>query len=111
LADSDHDVMCIDVDRVKIEGLQVGIIPIYEPGLREIVIENCRSGRLNFTCNAKTAVRFGELQFITLGTPPNVDGSVDLGHVLTVARTIGDNMDSAKIIIENRPFLLALQAK
>jgi UDPglucose 6-dehydrogenase len=100
LADSGHDVMCIDVDRVKIEGLRGGIIPIYEPGLRKIVIENCRVGRLNFTCNAKTAVRFGELQFITVGTPPNVDGSVDLRHVLTVARTIGENMDTAKIIID-----------
>lgn len=99
LADAGHEVICVDVDQDKIDGLKSGIIPIYEPGLEQIVIENQRAGRLYFTADAVEAVEFGELQFIAVGTPPDEDGSADLRYVLTVARTIAEHMNSPKIIV------------
>ena len=100
LADAGHEVTCVDVDQVKIDGLKRGIIPIYEPGLEPIVMENHRAGRLHFTTDAAEAVKFGELQFIAVGTPPDEDGAADLRYVLTVARTIAEYMDAPKIIID-----------
>ncbi|MDD1005324.1 MULTISPECIES: UDP-glucose dehydrogenase family protein [Pseudomonas] len=99
LADVGHDVMCVDVDNAKIENLKLGVIPIYEPGLDALVAQNQREGRLHFTTDAKQAVDFGELQMIAVGTPPNEDGSADLQHVLTVARTIGQYMTERKVIV------------
>lgn len=99
-ADAGHEVTCVDVDQAKIEGLKNGIIPIYEPGLEQIVKENHRDGRLHFTNDAAEAVDFGELQFIAVGTPPDEDGSADLRYVLTVARTIAEHMDSPKIVVD-----------
>src|SRR5690554_4241953 len=100
LADVGHQVMCVDVDAAKIEGLQRGVIPIYEPGLEAIVRRNHDEGRLAFTTDAARAVAFGELQFIAVGTPPDEDGSADLQYVLTVARTIGRHMDAYKIVVD-----------
>lgn len=77
----------------------MGIIPIYEPGLEDLVIHNQRQGRLNFTTNAHEGVQFGDLQIIAVGTPPNEDGSADLQHVLAVAKTIGRHMHNRKIIV------------
>jgi UDPglucose 6-dehydrogenase len=99
-ADAGHEVTCIDVDQAKIDGLNKGVIPIYEPGLEPIVTENHRAGRLHFTTDAAQAVKFGEVQFIAVGTPPDEDGSADLRYVLTVARTIAEHMDAPKIVVD-----------
>ena len=99
LADAGHNVICMDVDKSKIDGLKKGLIPIFEPGLDVIVSENYRSGRINFTTNAEEAVNFGELQFIAVGTPSDEDGSADLSYVLRVAKSIAEHMSSPKIIV------------
>lgn len=100
LADVGHDVMCMDVDADKIAGLEAGRIPIYEPGLEEMVKINMAAGRLRFTTDAKRAVDFGLLQFIAVGTPPDEDGSADLRYVLAVANTIGEHMSDEKIVVD-----------
>ena len=100
LADVGHDVVCMDVDEAKIEGLKRGEIPIYEPGLESMVLRNVEAGRLNFTTDARQAVEHGTLQFIAVGTPPDEDGSADLKYVLPVAGTIGEFMDGYKVIID-----------
>lgn len=100
LADVGHQVICVDIDEAKIEGLKAGKIPIYEPGLESLVKRNFEEGRLDFTCDALKGVGFGELQFISVGTPPDEDGSADLQYVLSVAKTIGQHMNSAKIIVD-----------
>ncbi len=100
LADVGHNVLCVDIDKAKIEGLKNGIIPIYEPGLEPMVIRNYKEGRLNFTTDAAAAVKHGTLQFIAVGTPPDEDGSADLQYVLAVAKTIGQHMDNFKVIID-----------
>lgn len=89
LADSGHDVVCVDTDAAKIAGLEQGIVPIFEPGLDEIVLANHQEGRLKFTIDPEIGVAHGAVQFIAVGTPPDEDGSADLSHVLTVAETIG----------------------
>ena len=99
LADAGHDVCCVDIDQDKIDKLKEGIIPIYEPGLANLVQENYRQGRLVFTTDAKQGVDFAELQFIAVGTPPDEDGSADLKYVLKVAETIATHMTSNKIVI------------
>jgi UDPglucose 6-dehydrogenase len=100
LADVGHSVCCIDIDAKKIEGLKNGIIPIYEPGLADLVLTNFNKGRLTFTTDPRQAVDHGELQFIAVGTPPDEDGSADLQYVLEVAGKIASLMDSPKIIID-----------
>lgn len=100
LADAGHDVCCVDVDSVKIKNLKDGIIPIYEPGLAPIVMDNYASGRLHFTTDAEFGVNFGELQFIAVGTASDEDGSADLKYVFKVAETIATHMTSAKVIID-----------
>ncbi len=100
LASVGHRVTCVDVDEAKIEDLKNGILPIHEPGLESIVIENHQSGHLNFTTNIEQAVRFARIQFIAVGTPPDEDGSADLQYVVSVAKSIGQNMDNEKIIID-----------
>jgi len=99
-AESGHNVLCIDVDQKRIDHLKQGLIPIFEPGLECMVNDNFRAGRLKFTTNAKEAVRFAELQFIAVGTPPDEDGSADIQNVLKVAQTIAENMDAPKIIVD-----------
>lgn len=98
-AEVGNEVLCVDIDESKIERLKKGEIPIYEPGLEEIVVENVREGRLKFTSNLEEGVSFGLYQFIAVGTPPDEDGSADLSHVLSVAGSIGRHMQDYRIII------------
>ena len=100
LADVGHDVMCMDVDENKINKLKNGQIPIYEPGLDNIVKHTVESGRLSFTTDAEEAVAHGLLQFIAVGTPPDEDGSADLQYVTAVARSIGQYMNEYKVIVD-----------
>lgn len=100
LAEVGHDVCCVDIDEAKIENLKKGIIPIYEPGLTPLVISNHEAGRIKFTTSAEEGVKFGDIIFIAVGTPPDEDGSADLKYVLTVAETIATYMDSNKTIID-----------
>lgn len=100
LADVGHNVCCVDVDEKKIEGLKNGIIPIYEPGLTEMVQSNYKKGRLLFTTDSKQGVDHGELQFVAVGTPPDEDGSADLQYVLKVAEKIATHMTEPKIVID-----------
>ncbi|TKT81178.1 UDP-glucose/GDP-mannose dehydrogenase family protein [Aquamicrobium sp. LC103] len=99
LAEVGHDVVCVDVDRQKVERLNDGIIPIYEPGLETLVKENHAAGRLQFTTDAAAAVKHGSVLIIAVGTPPNEDGSADLKYVLAVAATIGGEMENEKIVV------------
>lgn len=100
LADVGHNVFCVDVDENKIEGLKNGVIPIFEPGLSELVLTNYEKGRITFTTDAKQGVDHAELQFIAVGTPPDEDGSADLQYVLSVAGTIAKLMKDQKIVID-----------
>ena len=100
LAEVGHDVMCVDIDAGKVEALKEGIMPIYEPGLENLVRENYKSGRLRFTTDAAAAVRHGEVQLIAVGTPPDENGSADLKYVLSVAQTIALNMQRHLIIVD-----------
>jgi len=99
LAESGHEVICMDVDSAKIDGLRKGVIPIYEPGLESMVVTNNAQGRLQFSDSSEEAVAFAEIIFIAVGTPPDEDGSADLKYVLTVARSIGELMTGPKTII------------
>ncbi len=99
-AESGNSVIAVDVDESKIEGLKQGIIPIYEPGLKEMVLRNQSEGRLTFTTNAAEAVQSSLVSFIAVGTPPGEDGSADLAYVLNVARVIGKAMTGFKIIVD-----------
>ena len=87
------DVTCVDVDRKKIDKLRQGIIPIYEPGLEELVSKNVNAGRLHFTTDLREILDEVEVVFSAVGTPPDEDGSADLKYVLEVARTVGQNMN------------------
>lgn len=100
LADVGHSVMCIDIDERKIDGLNKGIVPIYEPGLEELIINNHKAGRLVFSSDAFEGVSHGYLQFIAVGTPPDEDGKADLKYVLEVASSIGRHMTEPKVIID-----------
>jgi UDPglucose 6-dehydrogenase len=99
LAETGNDVICADVDTAKINGLKQSKIPIYEPGLETMVVRNQREGRLSFTTDVAQAVEASEVIFIAVGTPPDEDGSADLQHVLAVARTIGQNMNTSKLVV------------
>ncbi|MFP4132335.1 MAG: UDP-glucose dehydrogenase family protein, partial [Thiohalospira sp.] len=100
LAEMGNDVVCVDVDQRKIEMLERGEIPIYEPGLESMVHENTAAGRLRFTTDIADGVAHGLFQFIAVGTPPDEDGSADLQYVLAVARSIGEHMEDYKVIID-----------
>ena len=99
LADAGNDVLCVDVDANKIEGLKRGEIPIHEPGLDALIKTNAEAERLRFTTSAADGVAHGQLQLIAVGTPPDEDGSADLKHVLAVARTIGEHMTEYKVVV------------
>jgi UDPglucose 6-dehydrogenase len=99
-AEMGNDVLCVDVDARKIERLHQGELPIFEPGLKEIVLRNVEQGRLHFTTDIQEGVRFGTLQFIAVGTPPGEDGSADMQHVLAAARAIGQHMSDYKLVID-----------
>ncbi len=99
LAEVGNDVVCVDIDSKKIEMLNGGEIPIYEPGLEKIVRNNISAGRLSFTTDIETGVSHGLFQFIAVGTPPDEDGSADLQYVKAVAKSIGEHMDEYRVII------------
>ena len=100
LADAGNEVVCVDVDESKIDLLNGGGIPIYEPGLEQLVQNNASAGRLQFTTDVAHGVEHGLFQFIAVGTPPDEDGSADLQYVLAVAGSIGEHMNEYKIIID-----------
>jgi UDPglucose 6-dehydrogenase len=99
LAEVGHDVCCVDIDAAKVDGLNRGVIPIYEPGLEAMVKANHAAGRLHFTTDAASAIDHGEIVFIAVGTPPDEDGSADLQYVLAVARTIGRHIQRPTIVV------------
>ena len=99
LAEVGHHVVCMDKDRIKIEKLNSGIVPIWEPGLEALIERNVKAGRLKFTTDAAKTVQHGEVQFIAVGTPPDEDGSADLRYVLEVAEEISRNMMEYKVIV------------
>jgi len=101
LAEVGHQVTCVDVDSAKVEGLNKGILPIFEPGLEDLVTGNHKAGRLRFTTDAAAALAKPEVVFIAVGTPPDEDGSADLKYVLAVAKTIGQYM-SAPVVVVNK---------
>ena len=100
LAEVGNDVMCIDIDQAKIDGLCRGVVPIFEPGLSDMVVANHASGRLQFSTDAAQGVAHGDVLFIAVGTPPDEDGSADLRYVLEVARTIGKHLDRPAVIVD-----------
>lgn len=100
LADVGNDVLCLDVDPQKIATLQQGGMPIFEPGLDDMVKRNVEAGRLRFTTSVEDSVAHGTLQFIAVGTPPDEDGSADLQYVLAAARNIGRLMVDHKVIVD-----------
>ena len=100
LAEVGNDVMCVDIDKAKIDGLRRGVVPIFEPGLEEIVKANQSAGRLHFSTDPAEGVAHGEVLFIAVGTPPDEDGSADLRYVLDVARTIGKHLGRPVVIVD-----------
>lgn len=99
LAETGHHVTCVDIDRKKIDALKSGHVPIYEPGLEEILARNIAKQRLEFTTDLPSAIPDAEILMIAVGTPPAEDGSADLSHVLAVAETIGRHLNQYKIIV------------
>jgi UDPglucose 6-dehydrogenase len=99
LAEVGNNVLCVDIDAAKVDGLKHGRIPIYEPGLEDMVLANHRAGRLDFTTDAAAAIAHGDIIFIAVGTPPDEDGSADLRHVLNVARSIGKHLSRRAVIV------------
>ena len=99
LAEMGNQVLCVDIDHGKIDALNNGKIPIFEPGLTPMVVHNHQEGRLHFTIDAKHAVEHGDILFIAVGTPPDEDGSADLQYVLAVARTIGRHLSRYAVVV------------
>jgi len=100
LAEMGNDIFCLDVDVKKINMLNQGQVPIYEPGLREMIARSVELGRLKFSTDIKASVAHGAVQFIAVGTPPDEDGSADLKFVLAAAKNIGLYMNEPKIIVD-----------
>jgi len=111
LAEVGNDVLCLDVDPAKIKILEDGGIPIYEPGLQEMVRRNVAAGRLHFTTDIERAVKHGTIQFIAVGTPPDEDGSADLQYVLAAASNIGRLMTDYKVIVDKSTVPVGTAAK
>lgn len=99
LAEVGNEVVCLDLDESKVRVLNEGKIPIYEPGLEQLVMSNAAAGRLRFTTNVEEAVDFGQIQFIAVGTPPDEDGRADVQYVLAAARNIGRFMKDEKLVV------------
>lgn len=99
-ADNGNDVVCVDTNEAKISALKAGKVPIFEPGLEDLVLDNYEEGRLKFTTSLKEAVESAEVIFIAVGTPQGEDGSADLSHVLSVASGIGQYMNGPKVIVD-----------
>jgi len=100
LAELGNDVFCLDVDEKKIAMLNAGGVPIYEPGLQEIIQRNRAAGRLTFSTDVAASVDHADVQFIAVGTPPDEDGSADLKYVLAAARNIGRHMTGFKVVVD-----------
>jgi UDPglucose 6-dehydrogenase len=100
LAEVGNNVLCLDIDRDKIDVLNSGGVPIHEPGLPEMIRRNIAAGRLRFTTDVDAAVRHGTMQFIAVGTPPDEDGSADMKHVIAAARSIGARMTDYKVVVD-----------
>jgi UDPglucose 6-dehydrogenase len=99
LADAGNDVICLDLDSRRIDSLAAGHVPIYEPGLKELIDSNRKAGRLRFTTDAAWSVAHAEVQFIAVGTPPADDGGADISQVLGAALTIGRHMRGFKLVV------------
>ena len=99
LSDVGHHVLCMDIDEARVERLQNGVVPIYEPGLEQMIRRNSHEGRLEFTASIERAVEHAEVLFIAVGTPPGEDGSADLSHVLAVATAIGDQLARPLLVV------------
>ncbi len=99
LAEVGNNVVCVDIDQSKIDMLNNGEIPIYEPGLEDLVKKNVAAGRLSFSSDIKAGVDYGSILFIAVGTPPDEDGSADLKHVLAVASDIGKHMNNFRVVV------------
>ena len=99
LAEVGNQVKCIDTDQAKIDGLKQGVIPIYEPGLESMVLENTAAERLTFSTSIEDGVAHGEIIFIAVGTPPDEDGSADLQYVKQVAHSVGEAMNDYKVVV------------
>ncbi|RYF66190.1 MAG: UDP-glucose/GDP-mannose dehydrogenase family protein, partial [Comamonadaceae bacterium] len=100
LADLGNHVFCLDLDPVKVKTLNEGGIPIYEPGLAELVQSNMAAKRLTFSTDVEAAVAHGDVQFIAVGTPSDEDGSADLQYVLAAARSIGRTMNRFTVVVD-----------
>lgn len=100
LADVGHDVVCVDIDAGKVEGLNRGEVPIFEPELAPMLRANHAAGRLRFTTDASPAIAHAEVVFIAVGTPPGEDGSADMQYVEAVARTIGQCMEAPTLVVD-----------
>ncbi len=100
LAEVGNDVLCVDIDAAKIALLESGGIPIFEPGLADMVAKNRAAGRLSFTTDIAAALSHASVVFIAVGTPPGEDGSADLQYVLAAARSIGSHLDGYKVIVD-----------
>lgn len=100
MAEFGLDVICMDVSEEKIESLKNGIVPIYEPGLKELLDKNMKAGRIEFTTDMKYTTENSEVIFIAVGTPPALDGSADLHFVLEVAKSIGQYMNGYKVVVD-----------
>lgn len=100
LADFGNNIINVDIDEEKINKLKAGIIPIYEPGLRDFFDRNVEAKRISFTTDVESAIKESEVIFISVGTPPADDGSADLSYVLSVAETIGKNMNGYKVVVD-----------
>jgi UDPglucose 6-dehydrogenase len=111
LAELGNNVLCLDLDVAKIAMLNSGEVPIYEPGLKELIQRNHEAGRLRFTTDIEASVDFGDLQFIAVGTPPGEDGSADLRYVLAAARNIGRYMTTPKIVVDKSTVPVGTGAK
>ena len=111
LAETGNDVVCADVSEEKISGLQRNVLPIYEPGLENLVERNQEQGRLRFTTDVGTAISDCDVVFIAVGTPPGEDGSADLKHVLDVARQIGKHMSRELVVVTKSTVPVGTAAK
>ena len=100
LADLGNHVFCLDLDQAKINLLNSGGVPIYEPGLKDVIERNVEAGRLTFSTDVAASVAHGSVQFIAVGTPPDEDGSADLQYVLAAARNIGRHMTDFKVVVD-----------
>jgi len=110
-ADFGHQVLCIDINEEKIANLKKGVVPIYEPGLTEMVERCMASHHLQFSTDAKLGIKHGTCIFIAVGTPPGIDGAPNMQYINSVANTLAENMEEYKSLFKNLRFLWAQRKK